>query len=298
MLMRSPILVCLFAAVLAAPLSAAAQLRVALSTDKTNYVPGEPVIAHVQIINEGAEPVQVPMMLTPEYGALKYLITPEDGGEVEFVPWTLIENVRTQTLGAKQAVNVAARIFFGAGGWTFVRAGSYQVRARLLGVVSEPARVVVQPPATDAERRQSDRVVAHPEAGFVLLFEGGDHLSAGIELLREIAPSNTRLSGYANYTLGVMHSKPFADYTKGTIRQPNWTEAERFLRRGMDLIPNEALSFRINNQSLLTRALVTNGKAAEATKLRQQFSVYLKDDLLKRDLPAALKGFVQNVKPQ
>ncbi len=280
---------------LIAPLEASAQITLSVSTDKATYLPGEPIIAHV-IVTNGNEERPLPAMLTPEYGALKYLIAFATGEPREFRPWSRIDNDRMQTLGPRATRQVQARIFFGADGWTFREPGVYSVRAQLLGVISAPAQIRVQQPVTAVEQRQSELLLASDEAGFFLLFEGGDHLKTGISLLRDFAPSNTVHAGYANYALGMMSSKQFNDFAKGSKREPNWVEAESFFERSRLLIPKDAIYFNLNNQSLLADAMMRNGKTAEAIKIRQQLSSFIANDVLKGDLPAAVKGFAQTVK--
>ena len=61
------------------------------------------------------------------------------------------------------------------------------------------------------------------EQGRFLLFEGGDHLTSGMQKLAELATKypESDLAKYANFSLGIRHLTEFADFTKKQVRQPD-----------------------------------------------------------------------------
>jgi hypothetical protein len=282
--------------VIAAPAAALAQtVRLALAFERPTVMAGEPVIAHVAITNIGDAPAILPQALEPQYERLRFLIQPPGAGtEREFRPWARLENDRTQTLAPGASASVAAKIFYGASGWTFPRAGVYQVRATF-GEVSSPVATLTVQEAPDAERTASRALLESNEAGLFLLLEGGDQLTTGTAVLRQVAAGSGTLSGYANYALGASQSRRFANLSTGQVRAPNPAAAQQLLQRSRTLLPAQSLYFQQQSKEHLRQVLQLQGNAAAANRLQQRFQQNLKDTVLKQNLAFPIREFAEGL---
>jgi len=266
-------------------------LRLVVSFERPAVYPGEPVIAYVSIMNASNDAVTLPEQLGPEYARIVYYVKQDDKPEVEFRPWALMENQRIVELPARQTRQEQARIFFGANGWTFASPGTYHVRAVLGRAASEPAELTVQRPASDTERAQSERITASREAGFFLLFDGGDHLSAGRDLLRDIAGTNTRFAGFASYALGASLGKRFADLQTGALRAPDPAAADALLQRSESRLPADAIYYQIQVKQRQIEMRVMQGRQQEAIRMQQDLNTLVRDKFLSRQLQDAVRAF-------
>jgi hypothetical protein len=276
-------------------LNAQTSLRLSLSFERPTFFVGEPVVAHVTLSNAGSEPVSIPVELEPEYYTIRYMISINGGSETLFRPWALLENDGVTQLEPGMSVSTQAKIFIGANGWTFSVPGAYTIRAVMGRIHSEPAKITVQEPPTEPERRQSALLLENREAGLFLLLNGGDHLTAGIKVVRDIAASSTRLAGYANYALGASLTNEFANLKSGTIRPRNLPQAEQFLERSQKLLPNDALFYKLGSERLLIDVVRQRGRLQEARTMELQFEQRIKADVMQRPLSNDLRGFVQSV---
>lgn len=279
----------------AGSLIAQAALRLSLSFEKPTFLVGEPVIAHVTLSNVGAENLSIPAELEPEYYRIRYMIGINGGPEEMFRPWALLENDDVSQLATGTSVSTQAKIFFGANGWTFSTPGTYTIRALMGRLGSEPARITVQQPPTDIERRQSAALLGSREAGLFILLNGGDHLTAGIKVVRDIATSGSRLAGYANYALGASLATEFANLKTATVRSRNLPQAEQFLERSQQLLPSDALFYKLGGERLLIDVVRQRGRPQEAKARELQFESRIKNEVMQRALTTELRGFVQSV---
>jgi hypothetical protein len=277
------------------PLIAQTPLRLSLSFEKPTFFVGEPVVAHVTLSNTGSETVSIPGELEPEYYTIRYMISTNGGTEILFRPWALLENDGVAQLVPGTSVSTQAKIFAGANGWTFSVPGPYTIRAVMGRIHSDPVTITVQQPPTEAERHQSALLLKNQEAALFLLLNGGDHLTDGIKVIRDIAASTTRLAGYANYALGVSLANEFANLKNGTTRPRNLPQAEQFLERSQKLLPNDALFYKLGSERLLIDVVRQRGRLQEARTKELQFEQRLKTDVMQRPLSKDIRGFVQSV---
>ena len=263
---------------LAAPAGQAPQPQPALvlSLEKDSFLPGEPFVIHLTVTNTSDTPVMIPAALDARYGMVEYWIQrPDENQERRFRPWFLFEDPRRRMLLPGSHLSEPSRIFFGADGWTFPTPGVYRVRLTLAGRSSEAIEVRVDVPSEGTLRNQSDSLVASSEAGLFLLVDGGDHLTEGVALLRDIAATDTILAGYASYAFGVSRSVPFSNLRTGAVREADGPEARRLIDRARQLMPPDAWHFRARGVQRLDAVLRLQGRSDLADQLQQDFRLQL-----------------------
>jgi hypothetical protein len=247
-----------------------------LSTDKSEYLLGEPLIAYIEINNSGTEPLSVTDQLDPKFGIVKFYIKSENQESI-FRPFAVVDSIRhTVLIKPGESISHSAKIFYGGNGWTFKSPGKYQIRASYEGIVehlsvvdSNAIEIAVASPRNQEEKEQVDLIMGK-EQGLFLLFESGDHLSHGIgslsTLVREFPQSN--LASYANVALGKNYSMDFKDFQKGVIRKADIEKSRFHLESAKD--KNIGSYFR--TQTFLTLADVfkrSNDMAAAKQTLNE-----------------------------
>lgn len=281
--------------VFADPLTASGQpVRLTLAFEKPTAIPGEPVVAHVVVTNTASEAITLPAALEPEYGRLHFFVSgPGAEGGREFRPWATLDNEAPQELAPGANLPVPSKIFFGANGWTFAQLGIYRVRVSFGDVSSPVATLTVQEATSAAELEQGRMIIASREAGLFMLLEGGDHLTEGINVLRQVSMGQTSLSGYTNYVLGANRGQRFANLRTGQIRPANPVEAQQLLQRSRSLLPAQSLYFRFQSEQRLKEVMRAQGNVLGATQLEQQFQQELKDNILQQNLSLPLREFAK-----
>ena len=200
-----------------------------LSTDKTEYLLGEPVIAYIQIVNSAPAPVSIVDRLDPRYEYMNFYTRKENEDEILFVPFVIADsNLHTLILEPGKSITESIKIFYGGNGWTFDTAGKYQIRSVYKGITgniaekidSDVIEINVLPPKNEQEKEQVNLIMGK-EQGKFLLFESGDHLTNGISSLQNLVNKfpESQLSNYANYALGKNFAVDFKDFQKGRIRK-------------------------------------------------------------------------------
>jgi hypothetical protein len=219
------------------------EINFRLSTDKAEYLLGEPVIAYIEINNSGTEPVTVIDQLDPKFGIVKFYIKSENNLESIFRPFTVVDSIRhTVLINPEESISQAAKIFYGGDGWTFKSAGRHQLRASYEGMAenhkvidSNIVEINTVPPRNEDEKEQVNLIMGEQQ-GLFLLFESGDHLSDGIgslsNLVRKFPQSN--LAGYANSALGKNYSMDFKDFQKGAVRKAEIEKSRFHLENAKD----------------------------------------------------------------
>ncbi len=171
--------------------SAHAQLRLILSTDKSSFQLGEPLVVNVELKNESSRPMKVVKYLAPDYQFTTYEVTKPGGEQIPYRSLTIL-NVRQDlytTLGPGESLFERAKIFFGNEGWVFKKPGTYRVNAAHTPVEGNPIRsnelaLEIKSPPDQAHRRATELVLTG-QAGIFLLWEGGDQFSEGISNLEK-----------------------------------------------------------------------------------------------------------------
>jgi hypothetical protein len=215
-----------------------------LFTDKSEYLLGEPVIAYVQIVNSGSEPLSIIDQIDPKYEYLNFYTKRENEEEVLFVPYTIADSIiHTSILESGKSITEAVKIFYGGNGWTFESAGKYQIRSSLRGNIENQAEKIdsniieidVLPPKDGQEEEQVSLIMGK-EQGKFLLFESGDHLTEGISSLQKLVNKfpQSQLADYANFALGKNFAIDFKDFQKGRIRKADVEKSVGYLNKTKD----------------------------------------------------------------
>jgi len=267
------------------PAVAGAQV-LTLSLDKTSFLPAEPFAVHVTVAV--AEPMMIPASLEARHGHVRFYVSAPDGSERLFRPWALFENPAMARALPGQPAAATSRIFFGADGWTFREPGRYRVRAQLGDRSSAPVTLEIRP-AAGTEQEQSAALLASPAAGMFLLLDGGDQFREGMALLRGIAGTSTRFSGYAAHSLGTSQAVRFSNLATGQVRPANDAEARRLLERARVLLPADAWHFKASGAGRLEAVLRQQGRADLALQVQQDFAA----EIQKANLSPAVRAQIQ-----
>jgi hypothetical protein len=222
------------------------QVELKLKMGKTEYLPGQPAVAYLQLTNRGSEPISLIDQLSPEYEVVKFYIRKDTNQEIQFIPYTLVDSLaHSISISPGDSIRASAKIFFGSGGYTFPKPGKYQIKATYNGIVDEPTSVInsniaeirITAPANDEERDQVNLVMGD-EQGLFLLFEGGDHLSSGRQKLKELTEKYPRsvLAGYAHTALGVNLSEDFANFKENKVRKADVKQSVSHLESAKDKV--------------------------------------------------------------
>jgi hypothetical protein len=224
-----------------APVVPAEFLQLTMSTERTQYLVGEPVYVALDLENSGVQTERVVGSLDPIDGAVDVLISAPDERTQVFGPLVEADNDEgiLVELASGARIGDVVPIFFGARGWTFASPGRYVLTAvyqtpdrdgRFLEATSPPVTIEIQPSSVGENLIRSDeRTVG--EVGKFLTWRSGDHLEQGQARLREVlqqSPASPHAS-YIHAAFAHSFSEPFMDYRRGEVRPANCDLAMREL---------------------------------------------------------------------
>ncbi|MCP4695224.1 MAG: hypothetical protein GY862_00030 [Gammaproteobacteria bacterium] len=233
-----------------------------IKAEKLAYALAEPVVLYVSVKNTGDEPAQLPAYLGPDFQEIKYTISKAAGGNKPFVSWIIKdawEPVRYFASGEVREEEI--KLFFSAQGWTYPTPGTYTITAEFAGQSSNPLTITVgnAAPATlraadgDDMEAAAQLLLHSGQAGFFLLFEGGPHLTNGIEILEQIITDypQTPHAAYARTALG-----------NNLRKQGNYQEALALLNAAKE----QPAGFynTVHTHAFLYRTHIAAGNAEEA----------------------------------
>jgi hypothetical protein len=230
------------AAVLVAATPAAAQdagsgLAVTAELEKQEFALGEPVYLIVRLHNRGAREARLPNVLQEVNGFLHVHVTGPQGAPRVYVPLAQADDEGALVLEAGASASSVVPVFFGAAGWTFPVPGDYSLVTAITvpgstePVRSQPVRLQVRPDPAGA--RLVRRTRGGFEAGRFLLWQSGDHLTAGRALLDSIAREAPRspVAQHALFVEGRANSRSFSDFRARRVREPEPRRALETLGR-------------------------------------------------------------------
>jgi len=217
-----------------------AGLKLAIATGKAEVELGEPVYLTAMLSNTGRDAVAVFPSLYPEDSALRVNVVTPGGKSVAFVPYSLdLNDSAMQQMAAGESLSAVFPIFYGGRGWTFQETGEYRISA----VFSDPSdgKVLVESAAVSLTVTAGDGSGAYlineskasSEAGKFLLWQQGDHLRAGIVHLQGLVehyPQSVN-ADYARLAFAHNLSKPFRDYSIGTLRKADPDAAMKYIEK-------------------------------------------------------------------
>jgi tetratricopeptide repeat protein len=221
------------------------ELDFQIQMGKEDYLSGQPSISYLKLTNVGSENLSLIEKLTPEYNIVKFYIKKEgEGEEVRFIPYVFYEFMPEKTtLKPDESIYGRAKIFYGTNGYTFPKPGTYKVRSEYHGLEEGMGRIInsntidvtIRKPKNKEEEEQV-KLIKGKEQALFLLFEGGDHLTEGINQLTKLAQQYPQsiLGSYANAVLGLHWSREFKDFKTNQVRKPNYEMARSFLETASD----------------------------------------------------------------
>jgi hypothetical protein len=259
------------------------EIKFTLKMGKEEYLPGQPAIAYLSLINNTDQTISLINSFDPKYDFVKFVIE-QNENVTQFIPYSMVDAVpKTMKLDPGKSIHGNAKIFYGSNGYTFPDPGVYKIKAVYHGLVY-PSKVIesniievkIRAPKNKEEEEQVNLIKGEEQALF-LLFEGGDHLVNGIKNITELAEKypNTVLGAYANASLGIHLSKDFKDLVQNKIRKPNIDSSNKFLSTAKDNVMGHWA-----NSSYLTlaRNYDKSGIKEKRTNLLNEFVEKFKDD--------------------
>jgi hypothetical protein len=259
------------------------EIKFTLKMGKEEYLPGQPAIAYLSLINNTDQTISLINSFDPKYDFVKFVIE-QNENVTQFIPYSMVDAVpKTMKLDPGKSIHGNAKIFYGSIGYTFPDPGVYKIKAVYHGLVY-PSKVIesniievkIRAPKNKEEEEQVNLIKGEEQALF-LLFEGGDHLVNGIKNITELAEKypNTVLGAYANASLGIHLSKDFKDLVQNKIRKPNIDSSNKFLSTAKDNVMGHWA-----NSSYLTlaRNYDKSGIKEKRTNLLNEFVEKFKDD--------------------
>ncbi len=220
-----------------------------VSTEKQEYLLGEPILVNCEVKNISNDIVEVLDKFEADYDIVTYHVVKSSEKDVSFVPYTVMDFLpESVTLSPQDSVFGMSKIFYGGKGWTFDKPGNYKVWATYNGLAKHPEKVIksnvleikVNAPVNDQEKEQADLIMGD-EQGLFLLYDGGDDLSEGIKnlnILRDKFPESD-LSSYVNFSMGESLTREFKDFKNKKVRPPEPSKALDYLSKAKDKLPKE-----------------------------------------------------------
>lgn len=213
----------------------AKHLELTIKPRNNDFYPAYPIIFFVSLKNVNYEtPLNIVSCLEPEYGFVEYIVKTPEGKEFTFVPWAYKEHPDpVKTLSPGKSFRAAAKIFFGANGWTFTTPGEYVIKAVYMKEVVSNEWIISIFTPLKYMWPVINKFKDNPELGLFLLLEGGDHLTAAKQLAEEISVQyvKTTYGAYCNFALGVNLMHDFANFKTNRLRKANIQAAIPYLEK-------------------------------------------------------------------
>jgi hypothetical protein len=191
----------------------------------------EPVTVEIKLKNQSKAATTVPNMLNPEFGLVELQIRDPKGQVRAYRPlFRLCGEPRMAELPPHGKLYESVMLAYGGDGFYFMEPGEYQICATYgaggLRLRSNTLRIRVAYPRT-ADDEEMALWAFGRDQGHVLYMRGGDHLRKGQDQLREVTErfSDTNLSRYVQFCLGLGQARSFKDVVHGFTREPRIEEA-------------------------------------------------------------------------
>ncbi len=249
----------------------AQSVELALTSDKTEFMLGEPVVVLVALKNTGHDTLYVSPEFGPEGGNIDYIVTGPDGKAKSFSPLYVQDRADFRPLAPGQTFRGTARIFYGGNGYTFQDPGNYSVVASTGKSRSSPLRLKVLPPQNAAEREQARLILGQNEVGLFLMLEGGDELAEAqkqIEQLTSRYPDGL-LASYVRYAVAKNLSVPAKNFVS---QKPRPADIPRAIAILQSLTDREmVLYYQAGVATALATLLSKTNRTDEARTVLQEF---------------------------
>lgn len=229
-------------------------LKLTIKTEQSQYVVGEPVYVIGKLTNIGKQALRLHSEVSPGDGATQVFVTSGDGKTAVFRPianYDVDSSVFQNFEPGAETADVFP-VFFGAQGWTFTQPGKYILQAvyespaksgQILSVASNSIDInIVKTMDGSGEMLVNQKDPASFEAGKFLLWQAGDHLVKGIELLDRVVNTypDSRLAQYIHYAKAKNLSQPFANYLTKKVRAPQCDKTLQYIKqlKGIEFVSN------------------------------------------------------------
>ncbi|HET9260919.1 MAG TPA: hypothetical protein VFP42_12420 [Acidimicrobiia bacterium] len=204
---------------------------------------GEFLTATVSVTNRGPETVTVNRSLNLAEGNLEVTVhTPEGDDIVVRDVVHLCGPERTADLGPGETIESVVQLFYTSSGFTFSKAGSYELRAVFsprrgspLRLTSNPQQVTIHAPTSQEESDLADLTMDH-DVGLSFGFgDFGGNTEAAEKLKRLSADfTETDTGTAAALVLANSYSRPFRDLGEGqVVRKSSTRDAEAAIDQAM-----------------------------------------------------------------
>lgn len=207
------------------------RLKIELSSEKIQYLLGEPVIMNVTLTNMQTRPLLVPINLGPEMDEFKYTIMGPKGDIRIFAPLYVIDGSDMISLSENESLFGNANLFFGGTGYSFSRPGIYKIMVEYQDAKSKMYSITVLEPDNEEQKEQAAIILDHREVGLFVMLEGGDELNDALEqmALLEGKYPDSPLTAYMKYAKGKNYSVPSRNFVTKKPRQADYITAIQVL---------------------------------------------------------------------
>ena len=201
------------------------ELNLNISVEKQKYVLGEPVYLLAELINESNQSLKLNKHLRPGDGSLEIMIRDSKKEATEFVPLEEADIDMSSRAELRPGQSFAAefQIFFGGHGWSFPKAGVYQIKASYksnldnktyVEVESKPIKIEIADKSSQLQKELVSGSRMSYQSGLFLTWGSGDHLTKGHSMLQKLLESgdSQQLGNYINLAFGKSFSDSFMDY--------------------------------------------------------------------------------------
>jgi hypothetical protein len=224
--------------VMADPVRDESGLALSISTHKSSFALGEPVVLQIALGTTDSRGRRVHTWLHPNCGMVKVVIRKPSGEVVAYEP--LIDHLvgeREQIIRRDELVRDSAYIGFGKGGFYFDQPGHYRIRAVYAALDGSEVMSNIITPAEDslAELFMGD------EQGTLLYLLGSDDesLKSGNAAFDEVLEKHGKhpMANYARLVKGVNAARDFKTVTEGNrveVRRAQLDESARLLSAAAD----------------------------------------------------------------
>lgn len=256
-------------------IKAAENLKLELSAEKSDFLPGEPVVILVKATNTGDSLLVIPGGLEPEMDALIYEITDPQGKTTPFSPLMVMDTDKRITLNKNESAYGTARLFYGGQGYSFPQPGVYKVMARYKSFRSNSLGLKISEPKNAEESEQARLILDNTEVGLFLMLEGGDELQQAQKAMETLAQKypQSLLTAYVRYAQAKNLSVPARNFVSKKPRGANLPAAIDILQSVKDA--DILMYYRLKTVTTLSECLQASDRKEDARKVLEDMQQLL-----------------------
>jgi hypothetical protein len=252
-----------------------AQLKLSLTSDKTTFILGEPVIVYVTVKNTGRSEVKIPSKVDPKLTDYVYYVTGTDGKEKVYSPVVVGESVHSVTLKKNETLNGTAELFFGGGEYYFKNPGKYKIEVKYGETKSAPFTINVK--KSNEENEAAKMIFGSKEVGFYYEIGGSDELKEANKIVDQLIKSHSK-SPVADY-FAVKRAQNLSVHARNFVtkkpRAPKYDEALKILNGIKD--KKMPLFYKDRVTKAIVKIYNKTNKTNDAVKELEQFKSMLNE---------------------